>query len=41
MVMTATGPDRIGLVANITRWVYEHGGSIDTSKMLRLGGGSP
>ncbi len=38
MVMTATGPDRIGLVANITRWVYEHGGSIDTSKMLRLGG---
>ena len=22
----------------LTRWVYEHGGSIDTSKMLRLGG---
>lgn len=38
MVLTLSGPDRMGLVAQLTRWIYEHGGSVLTSKMVRVGG---
>lgn len=37
VLVTLTGPDRTGLVASLSRAVYDAGGSIWTSKMIRLG----
>lgn len=36
MCVTASGADRVGLVNAITRWVYDCGGNITGSKMLRM-----
>jgi glycine cleavage system transcriptional repressor len=37
-VLTLTGPDRIGVVDNLTRLLLDHGGNVETSRMARLGG---
>jgi len=37
-VLTLTGPDRIGIVDNVTRLLLDHGGNVETSRMARLGG---
>ncbi len=37
LTVSATGPDKIGLVHRLTRAVAEAGGNITTSKMVRLG----
>lgn len=34
--VTATGPDRVGMVSMLTRYVFENGGNITDSKMLRM-----
>lgn len=38
IVMTVTGPDRVGIVETVTRQVLDREGNIDTSRMARLGG---
>lgn len=38
LVLTLTGPDRIGLVEGVTRLLLERGGNVATSRMARLGG---
>jgi glycine cleavage system transcriptional repressor len=38
IVFTLTGPDRIGIVDDVTRMVLEAGGNVETSRMTRLGG---
>ena len=38
VVLTAIGPDRSGLVDNISEYVYQHGGNVEGSRMARLGG---
>lgn len=37
-VLTAIGPDRPGRVEDLSRFIFEHGGNIETSRMLNLGG---
>jgi glycine cleavage system transcriptional repressor len=37
-VLSAIGPDRPGLVEEISRFVFERGGNIETSRMVNLGG---
>ncbi|WP_165246442.1 glycine cleavage system protein R [Paludisphaera soli] len=37
-VLTLTGPDRIGIVEEVTRLVLARGGNVETSRMARLGG---
>jgi glycine cleavage system transcriptional repressor len=37
-VLTLTGPDRIGIVEEMTRLLLERGGNVETSRMARLGG---
>lgn len=38
IVFTLSGPDRVGIVDEITRTLLELGGNIETSRMARLGG---
>lgn len=38
IVLTLTGPDRVGIVEEVTRVLLELGGNVDTSRMARLGG---
>jgi glycine cleavage system transcriptional repressor len=38
IVLTLTGADRIGIVEEVTRTVFELGGNVETSRMSRLGG---
>jgi glycine cleavage system transcriptional repressor len=37
-VLTLTGPDRVGIVEEVTRAVLDRGGNVETSRMARLGG---
>ena len=37
-VLTLTGRDRIGFVDEMTGLVLQHGGNVETSRMIRLGG---
>lgn len=37
-ILTLTGPDRVGVVERVSRFLVEHGGSVGTSRMARLGG---
>lgn len=38
MVLTLTGPDRVGIVEEVTKALLEVGANVETSKMQRLGG---
>jgi len=38
LVLTLTGPDRIGIVEEVTRVLLEAGGNVESSRMARLGG---
>jgi glycine cleavage system transcriptional repressor len=38
LVLTFTGPDKIGIVDRISEIIFKHGGNIEASKMARLGG---
>jgi glycine cleavage system transcriptional repressor len=38
VVMTLTGPDRIGIVEDVTEALLEVGGNVGSSRMARLGG---
>src|SRR5579871_6398305 len=38
LVLSALGPDRPGLVAEVTHYVTERGGNIEDSRMAVLGG---
>jgi len=38
LVLTLTGPDRIGIVEKVTGLLLERGGNVETSRMARLGG---
>ena len=38
IVLTVTGPDRIGIVEEVTRALLELEGNVETSRMARLGG---
>jgi len=38
IVLTLTGPDRVGIVEEVTRVVLSLGGNVETSRMARLGG---
>jgi glycine cleavage system transcriptional repressor len=38
LVFTLTGPDRIGIVEDVTQVLLEHDGNVETSRMVRLGG---
>lgn len=38
LVLTLTGPDRIGIVEGVTRILLGRGGNVETSRMARLGG---
>jgi glycine cleavage system transcriptional repressor len=38
IVLTLTGPDRIGVVERLTGLLLERGGNVETSRMARLGG---
>ena len=37
-VLTLTGPDRIGIVDDVTRLLLDRDGNVETSRMARLGG---
>jgi glycine cleavage system transcriptional repressor len=37
-ILTLTGPDRIGIVDEVTGLLLERGGNVETSRMARLGG---
>jgi glycine cleavage system transcriptional repressor len=37
-VLTVTGPDRVGIVDDVTGVVLNRGGNVETSRMTRLGG---
>jgi glycine cleavage system transcriptional repressor len=37
-VLTLTGPDRIGIVDEVTGLLYRSGGNVENSRMARLGG---
>jgi len=36
LCVTASGKDRVGLVSLLSKWIYERGGNITGSKMLRM-----
>ncbi len=38
IVLTLSGPDRIGIVETVTGMLLDHGGNVETSRMARLGG---
>lgn len=38
LVLTASGRDRIGIVEEVAALILRHGGNIETSRMVRLGG---
>jgi glycine cleavage system transcriptional repressor len=38
LVLTLSGPDRIGIVDRVTGLLLERGGNVETSRMARLGG---
>jgi glycine cleavage system transcriptional repressor len=38
IVLTLSGPDRIGIVEKVTGMLVVHGGNVETSRMARLGG---
>jgi glycine cleavage system transcriptional repressor len=38
LVLTLTGPDRIGIVDRVTGLLLDQGGNVETSRMARLGG---
>ncbi len=38
IVLTLSGPDRIGVVDTVTELLLQHGGNVETSRMARLGG---
>jgi glycine cleavage system transcriptional repressor len=38
IVLTLTGTDRIGIVEEVTRLLFDLGGNVETSRMARLGG---
>lgn len=38
MVLTLSGPDRVGIVGDVTRILLDVGGNVSTSRMARLGG---
>lgn len=38
IVFTLTGPDRVGIVEDVTRAMLDLGGNVGTSRMARLGG---
>lgn len=38
LILTAVGPDRLGLVADLTRYVHEAGASLADSRMVNLRG---
>jgi glycine cleavage system transcriptional repressor len=38
LVFTLTGPDRIGIVEDVTQLMLKHDGNVETSRMMRLGG---
>lgn len=38
IVLTLTGPDRIGIVGDLTELLLERGGNVEMSRMARLGG---
>lgn len=38
IVITLTGPDRVGIVEDVTRITLSFGGNVETSRMVRLGG---
>ena len=38
LVLTLTGPDRIGIVDRVTGLLLDRGGNVETSRMARLGG---
>lgn len=38
IVLTLTGPDRVGIVEEVTKVLLEQGGNVETSRMARLGG---
>ncbi len=38
LVLTLTGPDRIGIVENVTGLLVARGGNVEVSRMARLGG---
>jgi glycine cleavage system transcriptional repressor len=37
-ILTLTGPDRIGIVGEVTGLLFQRGGNVETSRMARLGG---
>jgi len=37
-ILTATGPDRVGIVSDIAKIVLDHDGDIAESRMVRMGG---
>ncbi|MFC1465469.1 MAG: glycine cleavage system protein R [Candidatus Brachytrichaceae bacterium NZ_4S206] len=38
IILTLTGPDRVGLVEDVTARILDCGGNVETSRMARLGG---
>jgi len=38
IVLTLTGPDRVGIVEDVSKAMLDLGGNIETSRMARLGG---
>ena len=38
VVLTLTGPDRVGIVEEVTQLLLDVGGNVDASRMARLGG---
>lgn len=38
LVFTLTGPDRVGIVEEVTQVLLDHSGNVETSRMVRLGG---
>ena len=38
LVFTLTGPDRVGIVEEVTQALLDHDGNVETSRMVRLGG---
>ncbi len=38
IVLTLSGPDRIGIVEKVTGMLFANGGNVETSRMSRLGG---
>jgi len=38
IVFTLTGPDRVGIVESVTKFLLEQGGNVESSRMARLGG---